>query len=329
MLPDPPSDAILLHPRETACLEALKAGPANKTTIALNCRQSLKQTENSLLALQDAGLADRLGRNKWQLTATGTGSRVETIPEPKRRRARLEEPVSPGSTAARLIARLARPHSGSELAEHLGVSPQRVHQLLVKLYAHGLVRLGDLGNVQLIAARHDDPCPLLATDAQRVFNAMPSDAATTAGKLASATRLPANRVTAALTQLSEARLIAGTSKPAQTTLYRLTPDGMQHPQRREGSAKPAQPVSLPVKSDRVYRVLSLIADQGSIRIRDARDHLNIEHQSLNALMQYLKRKGLVVKTDTGLTAPYQLSAAGSETRRELSRRRNARPVPEL
>jgi hypothetical protein len=43
-------------------------------------------------------------------------------------------------------------------------------------------------------------------------------------------------------------------------------------------------------------VLSTILDSGALRIKDVTDVLRIPRGSMNALMQYLKRKHLVKKT---------------------------------
>src|SRR5208283_1843259 len=53
---------------------------------------------------------------------------------------------------------------------------------------------------------------------------------------------------------------------------------------------------LPVHSDRVQAVLSVISSAGALRIKDVSDLLRLPPQSTNALMQYLKRKALVEKT---------------------------------
>jgi hypothetical protein len=48
--------------------------------------------------------------------------------------------------------------------------------------------------------------------------------------------------------------------------------------------------------------------------------LAIPHDSANALMQYLKRIGLVRKTGDALTAPLDLTIQGLETHQALVRR---------
>ncbi len=68
-------------------------------------------------------------------------------------------------------------------------------------------------------------------------------------------------------------------------------------------------------------VLSHLADRGEARIRDVRDALAIAHTSINALMQYLKRKGLVHKAAGDPDGGYALTPHGRATLAELRRRR--------
>jgi uncharacterized protein YjhX (UPF0386 family) len=103
------------------------------------------------------------------------------------------------------------------------------------------------------------------------------------------------------------------------TVYRIAAAGLKHPQRNR-SARPAQEPRLPVESGRVHAVLSAILDARSLRIRDLKDALKIPHASINALMQYLKRKALVQKTSQELGAPYSLTDEGLEILTEMERR---------
>ena len=80
-----------------------------------------------------------------------------------------------------------------------------------------------------------------------------------------------------------------------------------------------------MRSDRVYQVLSHLADHGPARIRDLRDALDIQHTSINALALYLKRKRLIRKAGEGWEAPYELTTEGLETQRAMVRRSNEEP----
>jgi predicted transcriptional regulator len=105
-------------------------------------------------------------------------------------------------------------------------------------------------------------------------------------------------------------------------LYRITAAGLKHPQRSQ-SVRRAQAPRLPVESDRIRNVLSAILDSGALRIRDVTDVLRVPHQSINALMQYLKRKHLVKKTGQEFSAPYALTDEGRTALAEMTRRHTA------
>jgi hypothetical protein len=68
---------------------------------------------------------------------------------------------------------------------------------------------------------------------------------------------------------------------------------------------------------------SLMFDLGELRIIDVTNRLDIPRQSMNALMQYLKRKRLVKKNGRELFAPYFLTAEGLAALTEMRRRRAA------
>jgi Mn-dependent DtxR family transcriptional regulator len=89
------------------------------------------------------------------------------------------------------------------------------------------------------------------------------------------------------------------------------------------SARRAQAPRLPAESDRIRKVLSAILDSGALRIRDVTDVLRVPHQSINALMQYLKRKHLVEKTGQEFSAPYSLTDEGRAALAEMTRRHAA------
>ena len=106
-----------------------------------------------------------------------------------------------------------------------------------------------------------------------------------------------------LSWLADQGLVRQTGKfPPRGPHYALTEAGASHPEYRPDATK-ARPVPLPVRSDRVREVLSYLADHGPARIRDLRDRLNIPHNSINALVQYLKRKGLIRKVDDSYESP--------------------------
>jgi hypothetical protein len=92
-------------------------------------------------------------------------------------------------------------------------------------------------------------------------------------------------------------------------VFRITAEGLEHPQYiRFGRRAPAS--RLPVKSDRVRRVLQTISEAGAVRIRDLGGLTQTSRGSINALMQYLKRKELVAKAGLEFDAPYALTVQG-------------------
>jgi predicted transcriptional regulator len=131
--------------------------------------------------------------------------------------------------------------------------------------------------------------------------------------------MPENRVRQILERLITSRFIEAFEGFERNRVYRITKVGLKHPQRVE-STRPAQAPRLPVESDRVRKVLSTILDSGALRIRDVMDELRIPRKSINALMQYLKRKHLVEKTGQDFNAPYSLTDEGYAALAEMTRR---------
>ena len=78
---------------------------------------------------------------------------------------------------------------GHEIAEQLGLSRQRVHQLVVKLHAQGHVTFGNPDQPFWMVIRTGDNTPLLSRDEARVLSAVPRDYATTAVKIRLAVRM--------------------------------------------------------------------------------------------------------------------------------------------
>jgi DNA-binding MarR family transcriptional regulator len=212
--------------------------------------------------------------------------------------------------------------SGSELASELRITKQRVHQLVVKLYGMGHVRLGDRESILHIVARKDDAVPLLSRDEQRVFSAVAEEYDTTVGKIKRLVGCSEAEVENTLRRLVQMAFVAENKKVDGSRRYQITKTGSLHPQYRQSGAR-ADPPPLPVRSDRVLAVLSLLAERGFAQIIDVRDALRVPHQSINALFQYLKRKGLVRKEGEGRRAPYALTGEGQEALTELHHRRAA------
>jgi len=217
---------------------------------------------------------------------------------------------------------LDRPMRGSELAERLGVTLQRVHQLVVKLHAQGLLKLGDPENILEVVSLNKDKTALLSRDEARVLSAIPGAYATNVTKIRLAVFLPEECVQQILDNFVARRFVASQDGLNDRKIYQITAAGLKHPQRHQ-DARLAHAPRLPVESDRVHAVLSAIRDARSLRIRDLKVALTIPQPSINALMQYLKRKALVQKTGRELAAPYSLTNKGLDTLTEMERRHAA------
>jgi predicted transcriptional regulator len=72
---------------------------------------------------------------------------------------------------------------GSELAKSLDITLQRVHQLVVKLHAQGLVKFGDPERILDVVLRIQDKTVLLSHDEARVLSAMSDEYATDITKI--------------------------------------------------------------------------------------------------------------------------------------------------
>jgi len=208
---------------------------------------------------------------------------------------------------------------GNEIVERLGVTHQRVRQLVIKLHAQGRVTFGDPENPFWIIRLADDRTPLLSRDEEHVLSAIPREYVTNATKIRLAARVPENKVRKILGGLIASRFVEEFEGFQGNRVYRLTEAGKKHPQRDQSARRAAVP-RLPVESDRVRKVLSTILDSGALRIRDLTDVLRIPRKSINALMQYLKRKHLVKKTGPEFAAPYSLTDEGRAALAEMTRR---------
>jgi len=225
-----------------------------------------------------------------------------------------------GPSDERLLGLLVHPMRGDELARQLNLSRQRIHQLVVKLLALGRIRVGDPDRVTFIIARQDDSSLLLSSSEERVLSSLSQTDVTPASYVATDLRMPLRRVLDRLSRLVDHGLVREAGRSWAGAQYSLTEAGATHPQCRPDATK-ARPAPLPVRSDRVREVLSHLADHGPARIRDLRDQLHISHSSINGLVQYLKRKGLIQKIADHHEAPFELTTTGWETHGAMTRRR--------
>ena len=138
---------LVLTESQAACLAALRSRKESKTKIAIQAKLDLEKAAKALDSLSELGLAWRGAMNSWRLTARGRNCHFKTIPDRIRRGSAL-----PGPGERRVLDILNRP-SGDELAESLGITLQRVRQIVVKLHARGLVRFGDPERILDVVSR--------------------------------------------------------------------------------------------------------------------------------------------------------------------------------
>ena len=308
------NQTLILTESQAACLAALRLRKETKSQIAIEAKLDLIKAVKALKRLEDVGLSKHGEMNRWVLTRRGRTCHFKTMPDRIRRGNTL-----PGPGARRLLEVLDGPMRGSELAEKLGVTLQRIHQLVVKLHAQGLVKLGDLENILEVVSRNKDKTVLLSRGEARVLSAIPDAYATDFTKIRLAVVLPEKSVQQILDSLVARHFVAALDGLNDRRNYQITAAGLKHPQRHQNK-RVAQPPRLPVESDRIHAVLSAMRDARSLRIRDLKVALKIPHPSINALMQYLKRKALVQKTGRELAAPYSLTNKGLDTLAEMERR---------
>ena len=305
---------LVLTKSQAACLTALRNGKVAKPEIAILAKLDLKKTSAALGTLAQLGMVKQNQKKRWHTTRRGKVCRFKVISDRLRRNSGV-----PGAGGRRLLNLLDRPMRGNEIVERLGVSYQRVRQLVIKLHAQGYVTFGDEENPFWIIRRTDDRTPLLSRDEEHVLSTIPREYVTNVVKIRLAARMPENKVQKILEGLTVSRFVEEFEGLQGNRVYRLTDAGNSHPQRDLFVRRAAEP-RLPVESDRVRKVLSTISDSGALRIRDVTDALRIPRQSINALMQYLKRKHLVEKTTSEFEAPYSLTDEGRAALAEMTRR---------
>jgi DNA-binding PadR family transcriptional regulator len=167
--------------------------------------------------------------------------------------------------------------------------------------------------------RAGDSTPFLSRDEERVLSAIPPEYATNVTKIRIAAHMSEGDVHKALERLIVDRFVKACEGFQGNRLYRITAAGLKHPQRDQ-AARRAQAPRLPARSDRIRKVLSAISDSEALRIVDVANILGVPHQSLNALIQYLKRKQLVEKNGQEFSAPYSLTDEGRAALAEMTRR---------
>ncbi len=311
----PKARNLFLTEAQAACLIALRSGRDSQSQIAMQAKLGLSRATAALRKLSEFGLAQRHQTKGWQATPLGKTCRFDTVAG----RPRGNE-LAPGPSGRRLLKLLDRPMRGRQIVKELGMTRQAVHQLLIKLYAQGHVRFADPENPLWLVMRTDDKTRALSRSEERVLSVAPREYATDAVKIRRAAGVADAEIHQVLERLLVRRLIEASEGLRGNQVYRVTEAGLKHPQRVR-STVPAQAPRLPVESERVRKVLSTIFDSGELRIKEVTNALSVPHQSMNALMQYLKRKHLVRKIGHELHSPYALTAQGISALAEMLRSR--------
>ena len=309
---------IVLTKAQAACLRALRDGARSSNDVAVKTKFTLKTVFAALRASQCLGLAEQDPAREWHLTSQGETCLIDL---PMRDRPR-EIDTTPSPNGRRLLELLDAPMEGRTIAQKLGVSRPGALNIVLRLHAQGHLKFGDLEDLHWTVMRADDDTPVLSRKQARVLSSVPSAYATNKVKISRAAKLAEAEVERALDRLIAVGFVEIVGEFNGATLYRSTAAEISHPQTRRDRPD-AEPPHLPVHSDRVQTVLSAISGAGTLRIRDIRDRLGLPYQSMNSLMQYLKRKALIQKIDDLFDAPYGLTAMGRATLDGLAQRRAA------
>jgi hypothetical protein len=175
------AQSVVLNKSQAACLIALRNGKVSKPEIAIHGKLDLIKTASALRALARFGLAKQDRAKRWATTTSGKICRFETVPNKLRRNTQL-----PGPGGRRLLKLLDQPMRGKEIAEKLGISHQRIRQLVIKLYAQGHVSFGDQEKPFWIIRRAGDITPLLSRDEEHVLSIIPREYVTNVTKVGGA-----------------------------------------------------------------------------------------------------------------------------------------------
>ena len=307
---------IVLTGPQADCLTILRSRSCTIPKLAIEAKIAINKARTTLRKLSELGLTEQDEAKLWTATANGRICRFETIRDQPNDRS-----LGPG--AQRLLALLDRPLHGRDIARRLGITHQRVRQLILKLHAQGQVTFGDPESPCWLVRRADDNSPTLSRDEERVLSALPRVHATDVRRLRVTAKLSEEKIKAIVGILNAAGLAEAVQGLRSAPVFRITAAGLEHPQYIRFGRRRAPASRLPVQSDRVRRVLQAISEAGAVRIRDLGSLTQIPHRSINALVQYLKRKELVAKAGLEFDAPYALTVQGHAVLAEMTFRQAA------
>jgi DNA-binding IclR family transcriptional regulator len=258
-------------------------------------------------ALTSMGLAAPDGKGTWHLTPAGQAAEIVIAPRVRKRGRGVASGIA--TSAARLLAALDHPRRGAELPWLLGLTRQRVHQLVVDLAARGHLRLADPNRATYVIARKDDPTLLLRPVEVQVLSALRQAAAVTLSQVANVVTMPHEQIASIMEFLRNEGFAQHAGSGPHGDLYRLTPAGAAHWQR-SAAARPACTRRPTPRPPRVHDVLSHLAAEGPTRTRDIGRKLGLRNPHLNNLIHNLKHRGAVRSQFATRGAPYELTARG-------------------
>jgi hypothetical protein len=303
-------DWVTLPVTLARCLAAVRAGHGAKAQVAIDVGRDLLWTAEALRSLGNAGLIERRpGCWDWQATSSGKTCMISIIPDKPRGRQGGRGILRQDTAAARLFQILDRPMRGRALAQALGVTRQRVHQIVVRELATGRLRCGDRLSPLLIVAQAGDQSLLLDSAEEQALSALAEGEIATIRRMASRARMSPARMTVLAEALRAKGLFNYDWDARGQPAWRLTEAGITHVQRRTRHRVAAEPRS-PVRSDRVRRVLGHLAEHGPSRTRDVAIAVGVGFQSMNALIQQLKRRGMVCKAGGDQLSPHGITEFG-------------------
>ncbi len=316
-----PVSALML---QRGLLDAIRPCAGAEKLAAMRASLNFRQSGLASGAVASSGDAGELSDNTSHLSLRSTTADSQAAPAPRRRGPKPLPKSVPTRSESRLLELLDRPRRGRELAPLLGVTHERVRQMIATLLERDFIRPGDPESPTSIVALKQDPSLLLPLAQERLLNRFPEADATTLGRIANLGHTSKAKLATIADALVETGLIEKAGASSHGELYRLTPLGTGHWQRsaRVIQADAPPPPPLPVRSDRVRCVLSNLEDHGPTRTKDIGLRLGIPQPSVNALMQYLKGKRLVINRSNEHWSPYVLTAEGRDTLAALLRKAN-------
>jgi len=312
-------DWVTLPVTVARCLAAVRVGRGAKAQVAIDVGRDLLGAAEALRFLAKAGLIERRpGCWDWQATPRGKACMISIIPDKPRGRQGGRGILRPDTAAARLFQILDRPMRGRALAAALGVTRQRVHQLVVREVATGRLRCGDPLSPLLIVAQAADQSLLLDSAEEHALSALAEGEVATVGRMASRARMPQARMLLLAEALRAKGLLDIDLDVRGQPAWRLTRAGATHVQRRTRRLVAPAPRSR-VRSHRVWQVLGHLAEHGPLRTSDIADAVGVPFQSMNALIQQLKRRRMVRKAGDGRRSGHVITEFGHSVLTDLRR----------